>query len=139
VLSDTNALLRALRMNGVFSGSSAILMFVAANWLKVQFSLQSPAAIYAVGGFLALFAVQLGNIVRSRRIRRWEIKCIIGGDIAWVVASLVLVALYESSMTAVAVMLVDFVTVAVLFLAIQQIRGLRSCDKATMPDQSGGI
>jgi type IV secretory pathway TrbD component len=125
MLSDNNLLLRALRMNAIFSGFSSILMFVAGRWLAGQFGLESPVTIYAIGGFLALFALQLANIVRTREIRSWEIKSIISGDLAWVAGSIVLIAFYYQSITAAGLMLVDIIAVAVLFFAILQIKGLR--------------
>ncbi len=125
MLSNNNLLLRALTLNAVFSGFSALLMFISGSWLAQQFALSSAVPIYAIGGFLAVFALQLANIVRTRAIRTWEISAIISGDIAWVVASVALITLYYQSITAAAVMLVDIVAVAVLFFAIQQIRGLR--------------
>ncbi len=125
MISNNNRLLRALTLNAMFSGFSALLMFISGTWLAQQFALSSAVPIYGVAGFLAVFALQLANIVRTRTIRTWEITAIISGDIAWVVASIALITLYYQSITAAAVMLVDIVAVAVLFFAIQQIRGLR--------------
>jgi hypothetical protein len=126
MLSNNNLLLRALRMNAIFSAFSAVLMFVAGNWLAEQFALKSPVPVYAVGAFLGLFSLQLANVVRTRHIREWEVKGIISGDIAWVIASLGLVGIYYESISATAVMLVDIVAVVVLYFAIRQIRGLRA-------------
>ena len=125
MISDNNLLLRALTLNAIFSGFSALLMFISGGWLAEQFALESAVPIYAIAGFLAVFALQLGNIARTKNIRPWEIKSIISGDIAWVVASVALIILYYQSITATAVILVDVVAVAVLFFAIMQIRGLR--------------
>ncbi len=125
MISNNNRLLRALTLNAMFSGFSALSMFISGTWLAQQFALSSAVPIYGVAGFLAVFALQLANIVRTRTIRTWEITAIISGDIAWVVASIALITLYYQSITAAAVMMVDIVAVAVLFFAIQQIRGLR--------------
>ena len=129
MLSSNNLLLRALTFNAIFSGFSSILMFIAGYWLAEQFGLNSAAPIYAIAGVLALFALQLGNIVRTKHIRSWEIVSIITGDIAWVVASVAVIALYYQSITAAGLMLMDVVAVAVLFFAILQIRGLRQYRK----------
>ena len=125
MLSDNHPLLRALTLNAMFSGFSALLMFVAGGWLAVQFALSSAVPIYVIAAFLAVFAFQLGNIVRSKNIRTWEIKSIISGDIAWVGASVAIIILYYQSITPTALILLDLVAVTVLFFAIQQIRGLR--------------
>ena len=133
MLSNNHPLLRALTFNAIFSGFSALFMFVAGKWLAEQFGLQGPFLIYLLGSFLALFAVQLASIVRSRQIKVWEIKGIISGDLAWVAASVALIALYYQSITAAGLMLLDVVTVAVLFFAIMQIRGLREYQKTPVP------
>jgi hypothetical protein len=119
-------LLRALRLNALFSGTSALLMFAAGDWIAAQLGLNTTVPVYATAGCLVLFALQLANVVRTRAIRSWEIVAIIGGDIVWVVASIVLVAMYFDSLTTTGLIMVDAVAAAVLFFAIQQFRGLRS-------------
>ena len=125
MMSDNNLLLRALTMNAFFSGFSALFMFISGSWLAEQFALSGAIPIYAVAAFLAVFAINLANIVRTRNIRGWEIKGIISGDIAWVAASVAVIILYYQTITPTAVILLDVVAVAVLFFAIQQIRGLK--------------
>lgn len=125
MISDNHLLLRALMLNAAFSAFSALIMFIAGGWVAEQLGLPSAVQVYAVAGFLALFALQLGNIVRTRNIRIWEIAGIIGGDIAWVIGSVVLVTLYFQSITATGLILIDIAAVAVLTFAILQIRGLK--------------
>ena len=125
MITDNNLLLRALTLNAIFSGFSALLMFIAGGWLAAQFALGSAIPIYVIAGFLAVFALQLTNIVRTRNIRTWEITSIISGDIAWVVASVAITVLYYQTITPTALILVDVVAVAVLFFAVMQIRGLK--------------
>jgi len=129
MISDNNLLLRALTLNAMFSGFSAILMFIGGAWLAEQFSLSSVIPVYVVAGFLAVFAIQLGNIVRTKNIRSWEIKSIISGDIAWVVASVAIITLYYQVITPTALILLDIAAVAVLFFAVMQVRGLRQYRK----------
>ncbi len=131
VMNSNNSLLvRALKLNAAFSGISAILLIAAGGWVAVQLGLPSALNVYVVAGFLLLFSLQLWNIVRTRTIRTWEIASIIGGDLAWVIASLVLVALYYRSLTTTGLVLVDIVALAVLIFAIMQIRGLREYRRA---------
>lgn len=125
MLSDNNLLLRALSLNAAFSGFTALGMFLTAPWLAQQFGLSAVLPVYVVAGFLALFALQLANIVRTRAIRTWEIAGIIGGDIAWVVTSAIVVGFFYESLTAAGFMLLDVVAFAVLLFAILQILGLR--------------
>ena len=125
-MSKEHPLIRALQMNAVFSGVSAVCLFAAARWLAAQLGLADATPVYIVAALLTLFAIQLSVIVRSRKIRFLEVARIIGGDIAWVVASIVLVTLYYESITATGLMLIDVVAIAVLTFAVLQIRGLRA-------------
>ena len=129
MISNNSLLLRALTLNAGFSGFSALFMFIAGGWLAAQFALESAVPIYAIAGFLTLFAVQLGNIVRTKNIRTWEIKSIISGDIAWVVASVAVIILYYQAITPTALILLDIAAAGVLFLAVIQIRGLKQYRK----------
>ncbi len=123
--SAKQPLLGALRLNALFSAASAVMMLIGGRWIALQLGLESPVPVYVVAGGLVLFALQLAQIVRSRRIRTWEITGIIGGDLAWVIASFVLVALFYDSLTTIGLVLVDLVAIVVLAFAILQIRGLR--------------
>jgi len=117
--------MRGLKMNAVFSTLSAVAMLLAANWVAEQVGLPGPANVYAVAIFLLFFAAQLGNIVRTRTIRTWEIVAIIVGDLLWVAGSVVLGAMYFRSFSTIGALLVDAVALAVLIFAVMQIRGLR--------------
>lgn len=127
--SDDNLLLRALKLNAMFSGFSALFMFIAGNWLAAQFAQDSAIEVYVIAGFLAAFALLLANIVRTKTIRTWEITCIIIGDIAWVVASGALLILYYRTITLTGLVLADLVAVVVLIFAVMQIRGLKQYRK----------
>ena len=129
-MSNHDLLLRALRMNAAFSSVSALALMALAPWIAAQLGLGAASPVYVVGALLAAFALQLWNIVRTRVIRGWEIKGIIAGDMAWVVGTAVLVSLYYPQLTATGLVLVDVVAIAVLFFAIQQIRGLRALRNA---------
>ena len=129
MLSANHLLLRALTLNAVFSGFSALLMFISGGWLAAQFALNSAIPIYAIAGFLTVFAIQLASIVRTRNVRTWEIKSIIAGDIAWVVASIFVIVLFYRSFTPAALVLLNVIAVAVLFFAVMQICGLNQYRK----------
>ena len=125
-MPNNNLLLHAIKMNAIFSGLSALVLMLAGPWVAAQLGLAGATPVYVTAGLLAVFALQLGNIVRTGVIRPWEITSIIGGDISWVAASAVLVVLFYPALTITGLILVDFVALAVLYLAIQQIRGLRA-------------
>ena len=121
---NSTLLLNALKANASFSGVSALLMFLFADWIASQLGLAGTLSIYVVAGFLVLFSIQLFSIVKSRKIKQAEILGIIGGDLAWVIASIVLVTIYYSNLTISGLVVVDVVALAVLAFAIAQIRGL---------------
>jgi membrane associated rhomboid family serine protease len=125
-MTNNHLLIRALRLNATFSGASALFLLAAGPWVAAQLGLASTMPVYVTAGLLAVFALQLGNIVRTKEIRSLEITAIILGDFAWVAGSAVLVALFYPSLTTMGLLLVNLVAIAVLFLAIQQIRGLRA-------------
>jgi len=125
-MTNTHPLLSALRLNAIFSGTSAVFLLVAAPWIAAQLGLPGSLPVYIGGGFLVLFALQLANIVRSGNIRTWEVGGIIAGDLAWVLGTVVLVGMFYSSLTTVGLLMVDIIALAVLAFAILQIRGLRA-------------
>jgi len=124
-------LLSALRLNAWFSAVSAVALFAGAGCVATQLGLGSPVPVYAVAACLVLFATQLANIVRTGLIRTWEIAAIIGGDLLWVAATIVLAAIFHSSLTTIGLIMVDAVAVAVLVFAVLQIRGLRYFQQLT--------
>jgi len=119
-------LIRGLTLNAMFSTVSAIAMLLAADWVAGQVGLPGPGNVYAVAIFLVIFAAQLANIVRTGKIRTWEIVAIIAGDLLWVAGSVVLGVLYFRSFTTIGAVMIDAVALAVLIFAIMQIRGLRA-------------
>jgi len=125
-MSKEHPLIRALRMNAVFSAVSALFLFAAAPWLAAQLGLADATPVYIVAAVLTLFAIQLSAIVRTRKIRFLEVAVIIAGDLAWVLASIFLVALYYELITTLGLILIDVVAIAVLTFAVLQIRGLRA-------------
>ena len=123
--SKNSLLLQALTLNAAFSTICALIMLLASSWIAQQLGIEQAMSVTLTAVFLALFALQLWNIVRTRKIRTWEIAGIIGGDLAWVAGSFVLIAIYHDSVSSLGIVLVDLVAFAVLFFAILQIRGLR--------------
>lgn len=125
-MANTHHLMRALQLNAIFSGTSAVSLLVAAPWIAVQLGLPGPLPVYFVGGFLVFFALQLANIVRTGNIRTWEVVGVIAGDLAWVLGTIMLIGLFYSSLTTVGLLMVDTVALAVFTFAVLQIRGLRA-------------
>lgn len=117
-------LLRALRLNAMFSACSAVLMFAGAGWIVMQLGLENSLPVHATAAVLVMFSLQLANIVRTAIIRPLEIRVIIAADIAWVVSSIVLAAIFVDQLTTAGLVLIDAVALAILFFAIRQYQGL---------------
>lgn len=129
MMPNDRLLLRALAMNAIFLGFSALLMFVSGSWLATQLALNSAIPVTAVAACLAVFALNLANIVRIRDIRDWEIKAISSGDLALVAASVAIIILHYQMVTAAALILPDVMAGADLMdcaTALSWPRGLPS-------------
>ena len=124
-MQNSNMLIRALRANALFSAGSAIAMLLAADWLARNLGFGGTAYVVVVAAGLLVFALQLGNIVRTREIRRWEILAIITADFGWVLGSGVLAVIFFDTISRAGLILIDIVAVVVLYLAVQQLIGLR--------------
>lgn len=114
---------RALRGNGIFSTVSGIAFIAGAKPVSAAIGLDYPLVVGIVGASLLLFAAGVFRNAARERISRIEASLTVAGDLVWVVASGVIIALGLLSTTgnwAVAV-----VADVVLVFAIFQFVGLR--------------
>jgi len=56
--ADKRPLLQALRLNALFSGTSALLMFLSAGWIAAQLGLDSALPVDAVAIAVLFFAIR---------------------------------------------------------------------------------
>ena len=77
---------------------------------------------------LDLDALAINLCLRLLGSGGWEVRGIIAADIGWVVASGVLAGLFYSQITLIGLVLIDAIAIAVIFFAVQQIRGLRQLE-----------
>jgi len=67
-MSKEHPLIRALWMNAVFSGVSALFLFAAASWLAAQLGLADATPVYVVSIAVLTFAVlQIRGLRAYRR------------------------------------------------------------------------
>ncbi len=114
---------RALRGNGVFSTVSGIAFIAGAKPIATAIGFDYPLAVGLIGASLLLFAAGVFRNAARERISRIEASLTVAGDLVWVVASGIVIALGFLSTTgnwAVAV-----VADVVLVFAIFQLVGLR--------------
>lgn len=57
-MANSHVLIRALKLNAIFSGTSALMLLLAGPWVAAQLGLASAAPVYAVAGVLAVFALR---------------------------------------------------------------------------------
>ncbi len=67
--SKNSLLLQALTLNAAFSTICALIMLLASSWIAQQLGIEQAMSVTLTAVFLALFALQLWNIVRTRKIR----------------------------------------------------------------------
>ena len=129
-MSESTGLRKAIRINAIFTTICVAFLMFGARWLAPHLGLHGVGWLYALATGLALFVIQLVGILRSDRIRQWEIRTIIGADIAWVLGSLFLVVNYFEQLSTVGLLLIDLVAVAVLAFAVMQYRGLKAYESS---------
>ncbi len=82
----------AVRANAAFCGLSGLAIALLASRLPALLGAGDPTFYLWLGVFLVVYGVHLGLTARRERIRRVEGLLIVGGDVAWVVGSVVAVA-----------------------------------------------
>ena len=119
---DTTLLRRALTGNAVFSLGSALVAVVLAGPLSDAFDI--PAAVLVVLG-IALVPWALLGWYTSRTLDRRFVVAIIGGDILWVIGTVVLLAGFPDAMSGAGRTSAAVVGLIVAGFAVTQTIGLR--------------
>lgn len=121
---DPSRLLRySLRANAVFSLLSGGILVAAAGPLAEFLGLVEARQSSGLGANLIVFAALLFGLAAQRSIRLWLAGCVVGGDVAWVLASAGLIVAGPLSASANAA--VALVASVVLLFAILQYAGMR--------------
>ena len=84
---------RALRGNGVFSTVSGIAFIAGAKPIAAAIGFDYPLAVGIIGASLLLFAAGVFRNAARERISRVEASLSVAGDLVWVIASGVIIAL----------------------------------------------
>ena len=123
----------ALLANAVFSTFCALFIIFAHNlvlgWLGVALNIR------VLGFALLLFAVYLVWMSRSTHLPRHLVTGVIAGDWAWVVGSVVLVAIKYTSFSTFGVFLTLDIALVVGVFALLQGRGLKRASCPFEPDR----
>jgi hypothetical protein len=118
---------KAVKANAAFSSVCALLLLavpdVLANWLGLAET--QALTLMGIGAGLALFALRLLMIARAGQVQRAETRTIIGGDIGWVVASVILLLVGSDWFSTLGQWIVVDIALVVMGFAVLQWRGLK--------------
>ena len=129
-LGSARHLRQALMGNAVFStfcGASILL----ADPLIAAFLGTPDVSLVPLGVALLIFAAYLLLLSRSNRLPKAVIGGVIGGDWAWVAASVALVVIKSEWFAPLGMGLILAVAIAVMMFALWQGRGLKELELAT--------
>jgi hypothetical protein len=123
IANDSATLRRALLVDAAASGGMGILLLVAAGWLEPLLGLPSTL-LRGIGAFLIPFAAFLVWLAPRAGELRAVVRAIIGGNVLWIVASLVLLASGRFAPTPAGTFFVTAQAVAVAVFAYLEHRAL---------------
>jgi hypothetical protein len=123
----TNAklLVRALQLNGSFSLLSGLALLAFSTQFSLWFGQIEPQYIAAIGGGLILFALRLFYLAGPGKLMALEAKLIIGSDIGWVLASMVLIPIFFAQISLTGSIIATAIGIAVALFALLQAKGLK--------------
>jgi|GEM_PF-1800021 len=123
-MKTPTTLKKALLGNAAFSLASALAMALSSPWLSAQLGLSATWPVYGVSIGLALYAPYLLWLALKEPRPPAGVWMAIGGDLSWVLASVVLGTLYADKFTGVGLFLVIAAAVLVMTFADFQLLGL---------------
>lgn len=133
-MSGERILRRALLANAIFSGFSGLALWLAAATIAGWLGSVDTALVRSLGPGLLLFAGWVAWTATRRSIPLTEVRLIIGADVAWVVASMLLLALAAEPLSRLGWWLVMGVAEIVAAFAGFQYYGLRTMTRRTGPE-----
>jgi hypothetical protein len=125
MIRASSRLLRvALRANALFSLACGVLLLVAAGRSAALLGVSSSVPASATGAALILFAAALLRLSGRPAVRAALVRAVVGLDLLWVLASLVLLWLPATALTNPGRAAVAATAASVLILASLQALGL---------------
>ena len=110
-----------LLLNAISSGIAGIVLALGGPLFKNLFGLPDPLPFVFVGVFLALFALFVLFVALAENINLRLVQVIIGLDITWVLASVMVIILTASWMTVWGILITLGVAFWVALMAVLQI------------------
>lgn len=123
---NADALLRhTLRANALFSATCGLTMLLFAGPLTTLLGIPKPLYLLIIGGGLLIFAFDLFTNTRRTDLHLFRVKQAIVMDTAWVIGSLIVLALIDGVFTKTGWWVIVIIADTVAVFAILQAIGLR--------------
>lgn len=118
-----NILQKALRTNALFSSISGGIMIVLNQSIAKLFGTSNNNVFWIVGLVLIYFALTIWyEIIKQRKL---AVIWIVIQDYTWVLGSLILILFNPFEITLIGNIIIGTIALIVLFMAINQMNGLR--------------
>ncbi|CAN5826735.1 hypothetical protein BH23CHL2_BH23CHL2_09030 [soil metagenome] len=125
ITGKDSLLRRALVGNALFSAVAGTVMILGTSRISDFTGLTPGWVPAAIGVGVLIWAVAVGWIARREEIQPWKAWLVIGGDLAWVVASYAVIVAGKPELTTAGVWTVGILAEVVALFAIVQYLGLR--------------
>lgn len=125
IAGKDSLLRRALVGNVLFSSVAGTVMILGSGRISDFTGLTPEWVPAAIGVGVLLWAVDVGWIARREEIQPWKARLVIGGDLAWVVASYAVIFAGKPELTTGGAWTVGVLAEIVAIFAIVQYLGLR--------------
>lgn len=123
--SSAALLKNALLTNAVFSTLGGIVCLTANDLLTEFMGVANGLYLYILGVGLVIFGLDVAFTATRKTLNPLFIKMIIGADISWVVASILLITLMPQLFSFTGIVLIEVVALAVGVFAVLQTIGLK--------------
>ncbi len=135
--NEAPLLFTAMRANAAFSAICGALMALGSVWVAGWLGIAATWVLPAIGVGLLIFALRLYLIGRAGEIDPAEAWIIVGGDLAWVAFSAVLLVAYAASFSNLGRWLIAATALVVLSFALGQWQGMRVASRSSAPAPGG--
>lgn len=126
----TRLIRRALTVNFWVTAANAVAFLAGAHWLGPVFGVP-PVVLWVLGVGLLAFALHAGYVARKDRIARGEAIYFVAADVAYVLASVVVVIGFPGLMSGWGRLFFAAAADVVAILAIVEYAGLRRMTHST--------
>lgn len=114
-----------LTINAAFSGVSGVILLLASHYIATMMGIANGQVLKGIGLGLIVFGLTVLAAARRKTLSAKQVKSIIVQDWAWVIGSLLIIALQAWGLTNVGYWLIAIIAMIVADFAIFQMWYLR--------------